>query len=255
MTGSNPLRRAARVVDTVASAGGELALREIAQALDLPQSTTHRLVHSLIDIGYLEANPATKTYNIGPRLKRVLHLALGRANLAHLARPILVELAEEVLETAFVAQLSGREVQLVDFVLPTRGSRTLVHPGFDFPINATAAGKAVFAHQPTEFVNGILAEGLIRHMDHTLADPDEVRAELKRVSERGYAINDAEYDAGVYAIAAPVSIGKLGVYAAVAIVGLRERILASGNADNVAKLVREAAEELSRLTSSPRFGL
>ena len=76
-----------------------------------------------------------------------------------LARPTLAELGEHFTETAYLVQLTGSGLQLIDFYLPTQGSRTLVHPGFDFPIHATAAGKAIFAYQPDEVVESELAKG------------------------------------------------------------------------------------------------
>ncbi len=57
------------------------------------------------------------------------------------------------METAYVVQMTGSGVQLVDFYLSTQGSRTLVHPGFNFPMHASAVGKAIFAFQSDEIID------------------------------------------------------------------------------------------------------
>ena len=102
--------------------------------------------------GYLTMEPATKTYRVGERLRRVLLLTLGTASLEEIARPSLAELAERFTETAYLVQMTSFGLQLTDFYLPTKGSRTLVHPGFEFPMHATAAGKVIFAYQSDEVI-------------------------------------------------------------------------------------------------------
>jgi DNA-binding IclR family transcriptional regulator len=245
MSGSNPLRRAVRVVDAVAASRGGIALIDISHALKLPLSTTHRIVNSLVDVGYLSSDAATKTYRVGDRLKRLFLLTMGSASLRQLARPVLVELAEGFTETSYVVRLTTSGIELVDYYLPTRGSRTLVHPGFEFPMHASAAGKVIFAYQPDRVVAAEISKGLERYMPNTITDPAKVRVELKRVRMRGYAINDAELDAGVLALAAPLSINEYGVAAALALAGLKERILEKYQIPAIAKVICKHAKELS----------
>lgn len=231
-----------------------MTLVEISNAVGLPSSTVHRTVNILMDVGYLKIDPAIKTYRIGERLKRTLLLTLGAASLQDLARPTLAELGERFTETAYLVQLTGSGLQLVDFYLPTQGSRTLVHPGFDFPMHATAAGKAIFAHQPDEVVESELANGRERYMPNTIVSKKAIRAELARVRRQGYAVSDVELDPGVYAIAAPLTLGKNTVVGVVAIVGIRDRMLHRYEAEQIAAAVVDAASELSRMLRNTRSG-
>jgi len=233
------------VVDAVAASRGGIALIDISQAVKLPLSTAHRIVNSLVDVGYLANDAATKTYKIGDRLKRLFLLTMGGASLQQLARPILVELAESFTETSYVVRLTTSGIELVDYYLPTRGSRTLVHPGFEFPMHATAVGKVIFAYQPDRVVTAEIKKGLEHYTPNTITNPAKVRAELKRVRSRGYAINDVELDAGIIALAAPISVGKIGVAAALAIVGLKDRMLEQQQIRTVAKVLCTRANELS----------
>jgi DNA-binding IclR family transcriptional regulator len=233
------------VVDAVAASRDGISLIEISHALKLPLSTTHRIVNSLVDVGYLVGDAATKSYKIGDRLKRLFLLTIGGASLQQLAKPILVELAEQFTETSFIVRLSNSRIELVDFYLPTRGSRTLVHPGFEFPVHATAVGKAIFAFQPEFVVAAEMSKKLERYMPNTITVPAKIKAELKRVRARGYAVNDTELDAGVLALAAPVSIGNSGVGAALGIVGLKDRMLEHHQISAMAKVLCGRASELS----------
>ncbi len=247
MTSSNPVRRIASIIDAVAASRDGMTLVEIVAAVELPVSTTYRTVNILIDIGYLKMDPATKVYTIGERLKRVLLLTLGTGSLEELARPSLVELAEAFRETAYLVQLTSSGLRLIDFYLPTQGSRTLVHPGFDFPIHATAAGKVIFAFQSKGVIESELAKGLERFMPNTIVNKKTIRTELGRIRKQGFAVNNCELDPGVYAVAAPLVLGDDTVFGALAIAGIGDRLLQRYKAQEVTSAVVEAATSLSRL--------
>ncbi|MEM7169419.1 MAG: IclR family transcriptional regulator [Pseudomonadota bacterium] len=250
MTSSSPVRRISLIIDAVAASRGGMTLGEIASVVELPLSTVHRTLNILLDVGYLKIEPTAKAYEIGDRLKRVLLLDLCAGSLGEIARPNVVELAEYFTESAFVAQLTSSGVQLVDFYLPTKGSRTLVHPGFEFPMHATAAGKSIFAFQSEEAVKTEMAKGLARHMPNTITSRKMIRAELAKIRDQGYAVNDVELDPGVYAVAAPVSMGNGLVIGALAVVGIRNRLLKHHKEDEISRRVMEAAKEVSRLMAN-----
>jgi DNA-binding IclR family transcriptional regulator len=254
MTTSNPVRRISSIIDAVAASRDGMTLIEISNAVRVPSSTVHRTVNILMDVGYLKIDPATKTYRIGERLRRTLLLAFGAGSLQDLARPTLAELGERFTETAYLVQLTGSGLQLVDFYLPTQGSRTLVHPGFDFPIHATAAGKAIFAYQPDDVVESELAKGRERYMPNTIISKKAIRSELARVRRQGYAVNDVELDPGVYAVAAPLRLGEETVVGVVAITGIRDRMLHRADAEQISAAVVDAASEVSRLLANTRSG-
>lgn len=250
MTTSSPVRRIASIIDVVGATPHHMTLIDLAKAVNLPPSTAHRTLNILIDVGYIKLNPTTKTYELGERLKRILLLYHGTGSIKELARPVLVDLAETFTETSYVVQMSDSGLQLVDFYLPTSGSRTLVHPGFDFPMHATASGKAVYAFRFDEEVERELAKKSEKFMPTTIVSKNAIKKELRRAREQGYAINDAELDHGVYAIAAPLKLGNNEVIGAIAIVGIRDRLLDQHKPEDVISAVVKAADDVSRLLLS-----
>lgn len=247
MTPSNPVRRIAAIVDVVASSRDGLTLLEIGQRLDIPPSTTHRTVNILLDIGYLELDPATKTYSVGGRLRRVLFLTLGSDSLPDIAKPLLIKLSERFGETAFLVQLTSSGPQLVDYCFPKTGSRTLVHPGFEFPLHATASGKAIFAFQSDEMVKAELAKPIERFMPNTMTGKAAIRKELEKTRRAGFAVNDSELDPGVFSLAAPVRVGNSDVIGSIGIAGIRDRLLNAFSIDTISPVVVDAANEVSML--------
>ncbi len=251
MTASNPVRRIAAIVDVVAGYDKGITLVEIANAARLSPSTAHRTVNILLDVGYLVLDPSTKTYRIGPRLKRVLLLSHGSGSLEDFARPSLIALSEQFSETSYLVRFSGQRIHLVDYHLPTTGSRTLVHPGFEFPMHATAAGKVVFAYLSADIIENELSRDLEHFMPNTITSRQKVRRELEKVRTQGYAVNDAELDPGVYAVAAPVFLSdNETLVGALAIAGIRDRLLEKHTETEIAKVLLEATAELSRLINN-----
>ncbi len=245
-SGSNPLRRTANVVDFVALSPKGAPLNDIAKALELPVSTVHRIVKSLVDIDYLVYDEDTKIYRLGSRLDRLFQLSLGLGSIAVLAAPSLKSLAEEFGEVAFIGRLCDRKVDVVALEMPLSREGTLVHPGHDLPLHATATGKALLAYQEKAFVDLVLASPLKRYLPGTLVDKRKLRSELTTVRQRGYAVHDAEYDEGVYALAVPVLSGRSQTAYAVAMVGFKDRMSKRASEAQIVQALSETSRQLSQ---------
>src|SRR5579862_1977113 len=86
-----PIQRALGLLKLLAEADEPLAVREVAAALDLPPSTSHRLLHHFVSAGFVVEDPGSKRYKIGPELHRVAALIQSRSNLATTVQPFLDE--------------------------------------------------------------------------------------------------------------------------------------------------------------------
>jgi DNA-binding IclR family transcriptional regulator len=247
MTTSNPVRRIATILDAIASARDGITLGELAATVGLPVSTTHRTVNILQDVGYINADPATRMLRIGERLQRVVLLSVGSRAIKKIVRPTLIELANHFSETAYFAQMTSDGPVLADYYLPTRGPRTLVHPGFDFPIHATAAGKTIYAFLPEEIADKALSKKLQRFTDNTIVNKSAVRKELAAVRARGYGISNAELDEGVFALAAPLLLDQNTVLGTIAVTGVSDRMRKQFGIEAIAEKIVQAGKDLSAM--------
>lgn len=254
MTASTPVRRIAIILDAIASARDGIALGELAAATELPVSTTHRTVNILRDVGYVSADPATRRLRIGERLQRVVLLSVGARSIRGIVRPTLIELAEHFSETAFFVQINNDGPVLSDYYFPTSGPRTLVHPGFDFPLHATAAGKAIYAHCAPDVVDRALSHKLQRFTENTITSKAAVRRELAAVRARGYGFNNSELDEGVFALAAPLLLDRHTVLGAIAVTGVGERLHKRFGVDEIAQKVVQAGRDLSMMVLGMDIG-
>lgn len=219
-----PLARYARILETVGASGEGMTLSNIARSAGLQVGTAHRLVNSLRDVGLLDQAEGSRSYVLGPRLLRMLHVASVPKAVVAVARPFLRELVAEFGETVFIARLAGSVVETVTLEQPMGDFRSYIHPGREWPMHATATGKVILANQDPEFVDRILAEPRVRFTENTCVDETALRKQLDAVRRSGFAICDNEMDVGALSYACPLKLDGRHVFFALGIVGFADRM-------------------------------
>ena len=240
-----PLGRYVRILESVSASRSGLTLTEIANESGLQAGTAHRLLRGLVDLGLLRARSESKRYVPGPRLKNLLHLTLGMAEYAGLARSILDRLVEDFGETVHLARLNGDWAESVLMKQPQGSDRAFVQPGRRLPLYAAASGKAILAFQSEGFVSRYLTRPRVRYTDRTKVDDAEILREMARVREEGMAVCENELDAGVLSYGHPVPAGDGPVLYSIGITGLADRFRLVERA-RIRERLSEAAAELSR---------
>jgi IclR family acetate operon transcriptional repressor len=205
------IERAFALLETMADNGGMMGLSQLATTSGLPLPTIHRLVRTLVDLGYLRQEPS-RQYVLGPRLIR-----LGESSSTMLsiwARPHLAKLVDELGESANLAMLDGDQIVYVAQVPSRHSMRMFTEVGRRVLPHCTAVGKALMAEMPRDKVREILNRtGMPEHTEHTITDPDEFARALSWSAEHGYALDDGEQELGVrcVAVAVPNVPSKLAI--------------------------------------------
>ncbi|NUU22245.1 MAG: IclR family transcriptional regulator [Streptomycetaceae bacterium] len=200
--GVQSLERAFDLLEVLADAGGVLGLSDLAARSGLPMPTIHRLVQTLVRLGYLRQD-STRRYTLGPRLIRLGETA-GRL-LGSWARPYLAELMESTGETANLAVLESGEVVYVGQVPSRHSMRMFTEVGRRVQPHCTAVGKALLAQLPDDQAARTLGPGpLTAHTAYTVTDPAELLRQFEAIRDQGYAIDDQEQELGVRCIAVVV---------------------------------------------------
>ncbi len=194
-------------------------IADVADELGMRRSTTHRYMSTLVALGYLEQGAARK-YRLGLRVTDLGMSALNSTALREHARPYLEELCRQSSYTVSLAVLDGPEIVYVDRVRSARRTQGGVDldlsPGARLPAYCTAMGKLLLAFLPDEEQRSLLAEIKPTKMGpNTITSKSQLRTELENIREEGFAVNDQELAAELYAIAAPVRSESHEVVAAV----------------------------------------
>ena len=198
--GVQSIERAFGLLETMADHGGSMGLSQLAAESGLPLPTIHRLVRTLVHLGYLRQEPS-RQYILGPRLIRLGESSSHTLNVW--ARPHLARLVDELGESANLAMLDGDEIVYVAQVPSRHSMRMFTEVGRRVLPHCTAVGKVLLADMPTDKVRDLLGRtGMPQHTPNTITDPEEMAVALKQIAERGYATDEGEQEIGVCCVAA-----------------------------------------------------
>lgn len=245
---SDGVKSVARVFDLlelIADAGGDVTLSELATSADLPLPTIHRLLRTLVSLGYAR-QLANRRYALGPRLVRLGEVA--NRKFGQIAMPQLKDLVSRLGETANLATIDGDRVIYVSQAPSPHAMRMFTEVGRRSYLHSTGVGKAILSQLSDDAVRDIIARtGTPRDTERSIDSLDALLADLALTRERGYAIDDGEQEIGVrcYAMAVP----DMPVATAVS-VSLPTARADEGFAERAVPVLREIVAEISALAKA-----
>jgi IclR family transcriptional regulator, acetate operon repressor len=220
----SPTLRAFAVVEAVGRSGRPMLLMDVVAAVGLPKATVHRILTQLVDGGLLRRLPGAG-YGVGTRLSR-----LGRDLITNDAgrparRAILQRLVDSLGETCNFTMLDGAEIIYLDRVETASPLRVNLQPGSRIPAHCSASGKLLLAHlPPVQYARLASQLPLTRFTARTIVDRAALSAELERIRQCGYSVDDEEYLEGLVCVAVPVTDEQQRVWATVAVHGPAARM-------------------------------
>lgn len=234
------IERALSILDSFDPEKPSLSLNEICTKINLPKTTTFRILQSLVDAGYV-INTADSRFHLSMKILRLADSVRVDLDMVRLARPALEELAAATSETIALNYLDGDDRILVDLVECThplklvlkRGERNQRYTGATGMVFLAYDSKALdvyLAHHPEN------AETVLRIVEQTRKDSYTVTTDMRVKGSAGVAApifdrNDrCDYSIGVY--------------------GPASRIIP--NLDTIAKQLVPLAYKVSRLAGSRR---
>lgn len=243
---SKSLQKALRILFHLAQNGPGLGVTQLANALDVNKATVHRLLTAMQKFELIEKNPESEQYRLGLKLHELGLRALESRTLRSDAHPLLLELARRSHETVSMAILGSAGIVCLDRVDSSHtviSVRTAI--GGRFPAHCTAVAKAVLAYRTDQEIDAILsANPLTRYTPFTLTRASDVKANLRQIVQRGYALDNQELEHGLSGVAAPIRDGDGHVIGALGMAGPTPRFRGKPLAQKIA-LAKEIAADIS----------
>ncbi|MCO1658512.1 IclR family transcriptional regulator [Pseudonocardia humida] len=241
MEGIRSVERAVAVVQVVADRGADGArLVDIVAATGLQKTTAHRLLGTLVQLGWLEQDTATGAFHLGLALVALGTAASTRHGLLELANPHLLRLAELTADTVYLSVRIGAQAVCVDRVTGEFPIRTLtLRPGDRRPLGTGAGSLALLAWLPDEE-----AERLVERSagPGPLGDPAVLHQLIGEARAQGYALNAGMIVPGASGVGVPVRGDDGRPVAALSVAAIDSRLAEPRRAQVVRWLVREATE-------------
>ncbi|ADQ06242.1 transcriptional regulator, IclR family [Caldicellulosiruptor hydrothermalis 108] len=245
MSNIQVLERAINILELLGEKPKGIGISEISRELNLPKSTVHRILDTLLQKGYVEKNMENDKYKLGLRIVELSNKILSNMELRNEAHPYLEELMNYSNEVVHLCVLRDGEMVYIDKVECPNPIRLYSQIGRRVPVHCTAVGKATLAFLPREEVISILQrKGMSRRTKNTITDMQKLLNQLEEIRELGYAVDDVENEEGVRGIGAPVFNYTGRVVAAISIAGPVSRITKERIPDLAEKL-KETAQKIS----------
>lgn len=223
-----------------------LGVTELSRRLGFPKSTVHNMLATLKSRGYVEEEPGTNRYHLGVKILELSQAVRANVEIRDRAAPLLRELARMSGEAVYLTVLhDDHSVYIYSIEAPAR-LLAMSAIGKRVPLHCTAVGKAKLAFLPEQEIDRIVARvGLPRFTAHTLTDPERLMADLIRVRQRGYAIDDEEHEVGIRCIGAPIRDDMGAVIASCSVSGPSGRMTDERIAELAPEVMR-TADAISR---------
>ncbi|MET3923115.1 IclR family transcriptional regulator [Arthrobacter sp. UYEF20] len=209
---SQSLLRALDLLDALA--GQPATLDELASKASVHKTTVMRLLHALEEKRFVVRDEQQR-FRLGSKLFELSSLALEQRDIRAVARPHLAELNALTGHTIHLAAFEGNEVVYIDKFESHHPVRMYSRIGLTAALHSAAVAKVLLADMPRSRQERIAA-GLdyIKVTDNTLTSPEALLAELEQVKAQGWAQDNAEHEAFVHCVAAPIRDASGAVVAA-----------------------------------------
>lgn len=239
------LTRGLSILQCLASTEGGLTLTDIAQRVQLPPSTTHRLLSTLEKMGYVYQAGDLALWYVGIGAFTVGSSFLSNRDFVAQSHAYMRRLMEQAGETTNLAILDGTEAVFVDQVQCRETMRTIVKLGSRVPLHASGVGKAIFASLPDDQIDAMLKiRGLPRITENTITSPETMWASIRVIRQRGWSFDDEEHLPGTRCVAAPFYDEHAEPLGAISVAGPTSR-LPDGRIKQLGPLVSHIAEEIT----------
>jgi DNA-binding IclR family transcriptional regulator len=224
---------------------GQRGVTEIARTTGLNKSRVFRILDTLVQRGYVVQDPMSLKYSLGPACLRLGEAYRQHLDLTRVAQEVMETIAEESGDASHLLVLAGDQAVTLDI---KRGRHLLQASeaiGEAFPLNIGCGPRILLAYLPEARRSELIASmALESYTENTTTDRDELERELALIREQGYWASKDDYEAGIFAVGAPVRDQTGRVIAAISLTTPEVRhdeIRERENAD----LVIEAAAQLS----------
>jgi IclR family KDG regulon transcriptional repressor len=239
------LDRALAALEVLAARSNECSLVEICRTLKLHKSTAHRLMMVLEQHRLVDKNPDTGRYRLGLKLFELGSKAIGSLDLRRHAKPYLDRLQRELGETVFLCLLDEGQVFYIEKIESQQSVRTACTVGSRAPAYCTAVGKAMLAELTDAEVNQIVRRSGLRAVTpNTITTNSALKAELKAIRRRGFAIDNEEKELGLRCVSAAVRGDSGKMLAALSVSGPAFRVTQE-RVPEIGVAVKQAATDLS----------
>ncbi|TFV63188.1 UNVERIFIED_ORG: IclR family transcriptional regulator [Bacillus sp. AZ43] len=183
-----------------------VGVSELSRAMDLPKSTTQRMLLTLGGLGWIRSSDDEPTrWSLTAKAMAIGSRHRADQEIRRVAEPAMHTLSAATGETVHLSVPEERQIVLLDKIEGRHPVRTHTTVGHGAPLHTTASGKAVLAAMPEPQAAALLRAAPLEALTaQTDTDVDDLLKELERVRRQGYAVTVGTRHPDVAAVGAAI---------------------------------------------------
>lgn len=238
------IKRASDILTLFIDDKKTLGITDFSKLLGLPKSTIATIVSTLEAIGYLEKDPLTNKYRLGPHIFQLGMKYATNMDLVKIGRSWMERLCFQFMEPVNVGMLVGEKVMIVMRIEPENRYMVFPQAGSVIPAHSTCIGKALFAFMDTQRRDLLLENhNFEQWTSNTITSKNVFLKEIERVKATGISFDNQENFNGLAGIGGPIFNHMGVVISAFAITGNPENI--SKRRDDIIEAVKFTSQQVS----------
>ena len=239
------VKRALDILSLFTPSQPTLGITEMAARMGLPKPTTHGLVQTLADEGFLSQNEETRKYSLGLRVYELGTYVTSHLKVNQVGGSAAQRLARHTSLMVRIAIWDRGEILVTLNLFPNVQPLPFLNLGPKVPAYCSAIGKAILSTFSTEALDAYLSRIQLDPLTpKTQTDADALRKELETARRLGYACESEEYIMGLACIGTPLYDHSGRCTAAISVSGGPELLNREG-VQAIATDVMRTAEEIS----------
>lgn len=197
-----------RVLKTIEVLSGKLdgmSVSDLSEAVDMPPSSTHRVLKSLEDNHFVYQNTETKKYALSYKVYSICAGMRERNSLIAAAKPFMQELSRKIKMPIVLCVRNEDKIINLESCVGGDASIFMTTTGIELPMYSTSAGRVFAASMPPEQAKAIFERTQrVKQTPYTKVELEELLEELEHIRQQGYALIDEELQLGIQGISCPI---------------------------------------------------
>lgn len=185
-----------------------MTLSEVAARTGMNRAKARRFLLTLHALGYVRKQQ--RYFELAPRVLQLGYAFLSANNYRDVIQQHLEDITAETGESSSLGVLDGNDVIYVArSAAKHRLMAITLSVGTRLPAAHTSMGRMLLAQlSDTDLDHFLSSVALEPYTDKTVTDVSELRSQILKARQQGYAISDQELDSGLRSIAVPVYDAK-----------------------------------------------
>lgn len=219
---------------------------ELAELLEVDKSTASRIIETLKQHDMVQNVANSKKYRMGFRILHLGEQLRRRLNILDIAHPILHEVSNELQQSVHLCAYNKGMAYIIDQVVSNVPYSMSATVGMIEPMHSASVGKCILAYRGKENIDRLLENYVFTpYTQYTITNREDLLAELEKIRQRGYAVDDQEMFIGVRCIALPIFNYMNSVRYSIGISG-PIAVMTEENINYYVKKLGEAGKKINR---------